>query len=87
MIGITMFGIVCACCSKITMHRYFVGTTMFTLLSLSVILTIFGGILIAPRYAGTDYIKRNCMLAFAGEFDQIDQYSRYVFEPIVEFDK
>jgi hypothetical protein len=87
MIGITMIGVVCACCAKITMHRYFVGSTMFILLSLSVVLTIFGGILIAPRYAGTDYIKRNCRYAVAGEFDEIDLYSRYVFEPIVEFDK
>lgn len=87
MIGITMLGVVCACCSKITMHRACVGANMFVLLALAIVLTIFAAILIAPRYAGSEYVKRNCRHAFAGEFDQIDYYSRQLFEPIVEFDK
>ena len=72
MIGITMLGIVFACCTKITMHCLCVSANMFILLGLSMVLIIFGGILIAPRYAGSEYIKRNCNHAFAGDFDQID---------------
>ena len=87
MVGITMFGILMSCCTKMTMHCVCVSTNMFVLLVLSITLMIFGAILVAPKYAGSQYVKRNCQLAFAGDYDKIDMYSRYLFEPIVEFDK
>ena len=66
MIGVTMLGIAFACCTKITMHCICVSMNMFILLGLSMVLIIFGGLLIAPRYAGTEYIRRNCEFANAG---------------------
>lgn len=75
MMGLTILGIIMACCTKITMHCCCVVAEMLILFALSTVLLVFGAILVAPSVGGTKYITDNCNYASNGQFDMIDEYS------------
>ena len=47
-IALTAIGVICACCTKLTMHCICVTLTQIILLALAIVLIIFGAILAVP---------------------------------------
>ena len=69
------------------MNKVCVTLEVLVLLSISVVLMVFGALLTIPANYGTSYIENNCELGQSGQFSEMDMYSRQIFEPMVNFDQ
>lgn len=87
MIAISLVAIIMACCVRFTKACICVAIEIPILLIISVVLLVFGGLLVAPAAGGSQFVEDNCKLASDGKFDEMDSQIRKVFEPIAEFDK
>lgn len=67
MIVLTVLGIIFACVVKGIMGKtcscICVALEMIVLFVLSIVLMVFGALLVAPRVAGLQYVTDNCKLA------------------------
>jgi hypothetical protein len=87
MIAITIVAIIMACCVRLTKHCICVSIEIPILLIISVVLIVFGALMVTPAQGGSKFIHDNCNLANEGKFDDMHPYVRRVFEPIADFDK
>jgi hypothetical protein len=87
MIAISVVAIIFACCVRFTKHCICVAIEIPILLIISIVLMIFGSLLVAPAAGGEKFIEKNCELANKGQFDEMNTYVSRVFEPISDFDK
>lgn len=87
MIAISVVAIIFACCVRFTKHCICVGIEIPILFIISIVLLVFGSLLVAPAAGGEEWITKNCELANQGKFDEMDANTRKVFEPIADFDK
>ena len=69
MITITVLGIIMACCVRLTMNCICVTFEMIVLFTLSIVLIVFGALLVTPAVWGVQYVKDNCARASDGNFD------------------
>lgn len=87
MIAISVVAIIFACCVRFTKHCICVSIEIPILLIISIVLIVFGSLLVAPAAGGDAFVEENCELANKGDFDSMNSNVRKVFEPIAEFDK
>ena len=72
MIGVTGIGIILACCEKLTMNCICVIVNSILIFVISIVLMVFGGLLLIPSAGGKQFIAENCGFANMGQFDQIN---------------
>lgn len=72
MIGITILGIMMAICVRMTMNCICVTFEILVLLALTVVLLLFGALLVIPAVWGVSYIEQNCEYASQGRIDEMD---------------
>ena len=66
MITISVVGIIMAVCVKLTMNKICVALEVVVLLTISIVLIVFGSLLVVPALYGTDYINDNCLYGEKG---------------------
>ena len=72
MIGITILGIMMAICVRLFMNCICVTFEIVVLLALTVVLLLFGALLVIPAVWGVSYIEENCEYASQGRIDEMD---------------
>ena len=87
MIAISVVAILMVTFVLLSKSKCCVALEIPVLITIGIVMIVFGAFLLIPATYGSDYITENCELGIQGKFQEMDTYSAQIFEPLISFDK